>query len=232
LIVPLLLILPEVVVPWFFIVVAVLFGWVMSALRLVRECQPTIGAAFVFVVAVGALIAGTHYFISWLIRNWGGETNFPRLTEWRWKWTVCGIGIVVCSVLAISALILTTHQIYWLAKSSDPFFVDPWSERRNVPGMAIAIKEEADACSWNPSRVHQLITNNHESRFFLEIVDPILVEKDGNAIQAIVLVARHPLAQSGAKLAVVRPGMTNSILPVEELANVLASFKPGKSASR
>jgi hypothetical protein len=228
----LLLLLPEIVVPWFITIVAVLFGWIPSGLRLAQACRPTFGASFVLALALAAFIGGTHFFISWMLRNWRDQQNLPRLAEWRWKWTLCGFGIIVCSVLAISALILTTHQIYWLAKSSDPLFVDPRHERFAVTRLAMTIKSEADASNWNPSSIRKLILSNDGFVLPAEVVDPVIMDKGGKSIKAIVLVCRHPLLQSGAKLAVVRPDTTNSILPVDELSNVLASFQDGEAAPR
>lgn len=227
------LMIPEFVVALFFTALTILFGWIPSATRLIGGFRASLGGVALLTLAMVSMIAGTHAFLRWLFRHWRDDQNAPRGAQWRWKWTLSGYGMIACSLLAISGAILTTHQIYWLSKSTDPLFADPFRERFAVQRLAMSLKSEGDASRWDISELRKSLLKESYQDLASDAFDPVWIEKEDHSIQAVILIPRHPLLRSSAKVAVLRPGTNEAMYALDELPNVLRSFgistgKPGK----
>ena len=140
--------------------ITLLIGWWPSMVRLIRAWHPGAGGIALFVFAVVLLVAGSHSFLRWLyasLRN-GNDSRWPA--NWRWKWTVCGLAMLACALLAICSLVLTTHQIYWISKSSDPLFAAPFRKRNEVRGEAISLQMDADKLQWDSAKTRESFLKN------------------------------------------------------------------------
>jgi hypothetical protein len=127
-------------------------------------------------------------------------------------------------------MVLTTHQLYWMSKSSDPLFSDPIRERLPMVRMGADLQKKAEELHWDSVKTRESFM--HDTAFGFgepptEAIQPVWIENDEHSLRAIVLIPRRPLHRASARVTVLRPG-TNSIHRLEELPKVLASFGIGR----
>jgi hypothetical protein len=183
-------------------------------------------------LAIVVLVAGTHAFARWLYLHLRrGESSFPP--NWRWKWTLGGFGIVFCALAAIGSLVLTTHQVYWLSKSSEPLFADPFRERVGMWNVAEELQKKAEEVQWDAPKTQEAFwkaTSLMTAQPVSETLQPIWVEQNDHQLRAIILVPRRPAFRDRARMAVVQQGTKLVYRKLDELPQVLASFGIGEVA--
>ncbi len=214
--------------------ITLLLGWWPAAARLIHRWQASSAAVVLFTVAASLLLAGTHRFLSWVYAARTAKENAGPAT-WRWKWTLGGFGVIACTLLAICALVLTTHQIYWLSKSSDPLFVDPVRERVRVLRLAADLQKRAEELKWDTAKTREFFQTDGyagSGQSAAEAVQPVWIENDAQSLRAIILIPRHPLSRRTARLTVLRPGTSSATHRLPELPEVMASFHAGGSPRR
>lgn len=216
--------LPEFASPLLALVITLAIGWYFSAIRLFEGWHSHEGVAVLFGLALAVLVVGSHFCLLWIyasLRTKQRDSTF----RWRWKWTLCGYAILGCALAAMGSVMLTTHQLYWLSKSSDPMFIEPehvYVERFHDVSL---LKEKAEAVQWNSdkTRASYLGMDSINSNKLYDVFQPVWIEKNEQTLAAVVLIPRHPLSSSTAKVVIVQPG-TNALRPLSELNEVLASF--------
>jgi hypothetical protein len=214
------------------LLITLLTGWWSSLGRLLGNWHPAFHAVLLFTLTVVAILAGTNAFLRWLyacLRN-GVGTKYP---VWRWKWTLCGYAMLFCAFMAICSIVLTTHQLYWMSKSSDPLFADPYRKSSAALIAAETLKEYAEDVQWDSTKTRaafwqqQDVTRPGEP--VSEAIQPVWIEKDGVTLRAVVLVPRHPLFSARHGLMVIQPGTNLVERNLSELPQVLASFGIGNT---
>jgi hypothetical protein len=213
--------------------ITLLIGWWPSGVRMLQACHPHPTGAVWFLLAVIVLVAGTRAFLQWLTVKWRGKSDGAVASGWRWKWTVCGFGIVFCSLVAISSLVLTTHQLYWLSKSSDGLFGDPWIRFPGLHAAARELNNTADDLEWDNSKTRQAFEKAGRVNFgqpVWEETQAVWIEQDEHHLRAVVLIPRHPVHRRWARIAVVQPGTNCAWYELDKLPEVLAAFGIGDAA--
>jgi hypothetical protein len=201
------------------------FGWIPSAMRLARACHPNLGLAVLFLIALTIFVAGTHRFAVWVYGAAHGANGRSRLARWRWKWTFCGCGIGLCSLAAITSMVLTTHQLHWLSQSTSPWFEDRFRNRALLVSSSWAIWNEAETNGWSSAKTREAFwsTSNYDGAL-AEFVQPIWIERDADKLDAILLLPRRPLAKHAIYFALLQPGSTKLLFPLKDLPATLARF--------
>jgi len=206
--------------------ITLVFGWWPSMLRLCSRVHLAAGRMALLSIAIFALVAGSHFFLRWIYAELGNSAgSSPR--RWRVKWTLCGFGILLCTLAAIGSAILTTHQLFWLSRSSDPLLAETVRERIRVLQLADHLQEFAEENSWEPEKVREAFLNDRELRAGqspMEILQPVWVRKDSQSLEAIVLIPRRPLFRSSARIVVLQSGAKPAYHEMDELSEVLARF--------
>jgi hypothetical protein len=209
-----------------------LFGWRPSLVRLFGAWHPGRGGGvWLFVFAAAVLVAGSHAFLRWLYASLRNPNDSRWPAAWRWKWTLGGFAMLGCTLLAICSVVLTTHQIYWISKSSDPLFAHPDREGLGVDSVAKELQTKAEELQWNSVKTQDSFRRNEFTGSGLpaaETIQPVWVEKEVHSLRAIILIPRRPLFRAKARVAVLQPG-TNFACKLEELPQVLASFGMGSA---
>jgi hypothetical protein len=234
--------LPVVVLLFFILMIApgllaapitLLIGWWPSMARWIKAWHPgSIGVAL-FVLAVVLMVAGTHWFLRWVYASARNPEAGRVPTAWRWRWTLCGFGVLTCSLLALCAMVLTVHQIHWFSTSSAPWFSDPFRERVRMLGVAVNLQKQADELQWDSLKTRECFRQKSSTipgQPAAEAIQPVWIEKDGHSLRGIILIPRRPLHRATARLVVLRPGTNYTTHRLEELPTVLASLgidKPG-----
>lgn len=207
--------------------IILLVGWWSSMARLIKAWHPGSVGVALFVLAVVLMVAGTHWFLRWVYASARHPAADRVSTEWRWKWTLCGFGVLTCSLLAICAMVLTTHQTYWISKSSDPLFSDPFRERLRTLSIAVNLQRQADELQWDSIKTRECFLQKNSTvsgQPATEAIQPVWIEKDEHSLRAIILIPRRPLHRATARLAVLQPGTNFTTHRLEELPTVLASL--------
>jgi hypothetical protein len=212
-------------------VFTLVFGWWESASRLLHGWHPTISSALVFGAFVAILVIGSQRFLTWIYACLNGKQELSA-DKWRWKWTLCGYAVATCALFAIGSLMLVTHQLYWLSESSDPLFTDSRHERVEAVLAVNFLRDRFEADDWNSAKIRSefwQIKLNGFDQPICERFQPVWIENDEQTLAAIVLIPRHPLHRSWARLAIIRPGTIDTTRSLEELPEVLASFEIGRT---
>jgi len=212
--------------------ITLLIGWWPSMLRLGGAWRPTLNGTVPFVLTVVVMVAGGHVFLRWLYATVRGGKDSRWPIKWRWKWTGCGFAILGCTLLAICSFILTTHQIYWISKSSDPLVGDPFTERSGLSIVAMCLQTEANESQWDSVKTRESFLHSDFTRFgqpAAETIQPVWIEKDNHSLRAIILIPRRPLHRAVARIAVLQPGAKSTNYNLGELPQVLASFGIGNA---
>jgi len=212
--------------------ITLLIGWWSSAALLLRGWHPGSTGVVLFILAALFLVAGTHRFLNWVYTAQTTADN-SALGGWRWKWTLCGFGGITCTLFAICAMVLTTHQLYWMSRSSDPLFTDPFRERVRRLRFALDLQKKAEELKWDTAKTRECFQQDSfigSGRSAAEAVQPVWIERDERSLRAIILIPRHPLNRTAAGLTVLQPGSDPAKYGLDELPRVLASFNLGSSA--
>jgi hypothetical protein len=85
------------------------FGWIFSSARLVNAFEGSLAPLWWTAACIG-LVIGTHFFLN----SW-------RNGALRWRTTVVVMGTLFMVLLSGMAITGTTHQVAWLATSSEPW---------------------------------------------------------------------------------------------------------------
>jgi len=206
--------------------VTLLIGWWPSAARLITTLNPGGGAAAALILAVVVFLLGSHQFCGWLYSKLRPEESAYPL-KWPGRWTLCSFGMLLCTLLAIGSLMLTTHQLYWLSRGSDPVFADPFRENRAIMWTAVALQKSGESWNWDENKVRETFPGTDQSfvnRTAIESIEPIWIAGEPGKLRAIVLVPRHPLLRGRARIAVIEPGIKSFTRSLSELHQTLASF--------
>jgi hypothetical protein len=219
--------------------ITLLYGWLPALFRLLRAWRFGPSAALLYGLTAAIVLFGTHYFLRWLYAG-SGESQKTQALRWPWKWTVCGFGILFCTLLAVSSGILTTHQLYWISKSADPLVADEITAGSRCFTVASGLQARAEDAQWDGARVRASFEAFHLSSILgsdkggpaLEKVQPIWVGQADSRLRAIVLIPRRPLVRRRARIAVIEPGRTLTFKGLDELPQVLDSFGIGHAGER
>ena len=207
--------------------VTLFIGWWASLVRFLKAWHFNSNAVWLFLFAMVALVAGTHVFLRWLYASLKNkpESNFP--SRWPWKWTLCGCAMLFCALLAICCVVLTTHQVYWMSKSSDPFFADPFREKSSTLLAAMTLQKDAEELNWDsgktPASFWQAVSTGIGKPAW-ETVQPVWIEKDSHTLRAVILIPRRPMFHAKSRLAIIQPGSELAMRNLNELPRVLSSF--------
>lgn len=206
--------------------VPLLAGWVFSFMRLLRSCPPGFGPPGLWtVLALILLIAGTHRFASWLRDSGASNVTAPTPPPWRWKWTLSGFGILFLALLAMGSAILTTHQVFWLSRSSEPWVVDPRSYHLFLLGISNQLQSEAQNQQWDREKTQAAfvrLAKNGKTAW--EELDPVWVEQGSNQLSAILLIPRKRTSRRPTGFVLIRPADACRIQKLNTLPSVLASL--------
>ena len=215
------------------VVFTLLTGWWLSAGRLLNGWHTALASVFLFALTVIVVVAGTHAFLRWLHGSFYSARGKSPPAAWRWIWTLCGFAMVVCALLGICCVVLTTHQLYWMAKSPDPVFTNPLRDRARGFRAAVTLQHEAEAVQWDGAKTQaafwqRLVTGPGQPA--AETFQPVWIEPDGRTLRGVILIPRHPLHVVAASVFVIQPGTNILDRPLSELPQLLASFDIGGSA--
>ncbi len=209
---------------------ALLVGWWPAMARLAHAWQPTFDHLLVTGLAVALLVAGAHRFLGWVCANWNTDPENPGRRTWRWKWTLCGFGMLFCGLLAICSVVLTAHQLYWLSKSPDPMVGSVFRESSLARFFARTLQSQAEQVQWDTAQTrgwfeHSRVETAHSSA--AEEFQALWVPRDESRLRAVILFPRHPLHHRLARIAIVQPGTAPASRPLDDLPAVLAAFGIG-----
>lgn len=209
--------------------ITLLAGWALSAARLIRAWHPTPGEVVLFALAVVVLVAGSHAFLRWLHASvqTHREGNEAEQGHWRWKWTFAGFGFAFCALLAIVSVVLTAHQVYWMANATDPWFVSSKWERFQAIRVASDLQLAADSHQWDSAKTQAAFWRTDSANATApawETFQPLWVAQDERTLRAVVLIPRRPVQRAHAGLVVLQPGTNFTSLKLGELPQVLASL--------
>lgn len=208
-------------------------GWWFSGWRLIDAWRPGASGSGYFFLGLAVTVAGTHRFLSWVCSAREGAEGSPPV-RWRWKWTLCGFGMLACILAAICSLVLTTHQVYWISKSTDPILVDPFKERLKLAQLS-ELQQQAEELQWNTAKLRELFGKDalgDSGGSALEAVQPVWIENRDGSLRAVILVPRHPLIRANAPLIVLQPGTKSTAHRLKDLPRVLASLEVPGSPKR
>ncbi len=227
------------VVLFFFLMVApgllvapitLFFGWWASLGRLWKAWHSNSNAVWLFLSALVVLLAGSQFFLRWLYAGLKSkpENNWP--SQWPWKWTLCSFAMLICALLAVCCVVLTTHQMYWISKSPDPLFADPFREKWSILYAAKTLQNDAEERHWDSAKTRASFWQAGSTRIgrpVWEAIQPVWIEKDDHTLRAIILIPRRPMFHPTTRLVVIQPGADLATHNLNELPQVLASFGIG-----
>jgi hypothetical protein len=201
-------------------------GWLPSIIRLFSGVRPATGEATGLVLAILVLVAGTHFFLLWVYSE-SGKSKGCMPGIWRWRWTVCGFAMLLCTLMAVGSAILTTHQLFWLSRSSNPMGGDAARENIRISLLSHRLKVHSDQSQWIPEKVREAFLSDQvllSGLTPIEIAQPVWVQKDPRSLDAIILIPGRPLFHDRARIMVLRPGKEPVGHKLDELPEVLTSF--------
>ena len=108
-----------------------LFGWIGFLWNVLPRVTVSVPMAVYSVVACGALVVGSHWFLRWLYQSLAAppvdnattsEATAPLNRQWRLRWTLQAIGLVLVMFIAGISIVGVTHQFVWLATSEERLF--------------------------------------------------------------------------------------------------------------
>jgi len=214
--------------------ITLLIGWWPSLARLARAWHPSPAGIALFIFAVVVLVAGSHSSLRWLYASLRNRVDTRWPAKWRLKWTVCGHAILACTLVAICCVVLTTHQIYWISKSSDPLLADRVEQRFGVQDAATTLQTEAELSQWDSAKIRESFLQKEigwswSRQPATEAIQPVWIEKDDHSLRAIILIPRRPLQREEARVAVLKPGTNLAFYKLDELPQVLVSCGIGST---
>ncbi len=125
---------------------------------------------------------------------------------------------------------LTTHQVYWISKSSDPLFTDRFRERILILHEAVTLQQAAEEAQWDGGQIRKAFWKGNSTVRGLpafETIQPVWIEQDKYRLRAIILIPLRPMHKALAKLTILQPGTKPTPRPLDELPQVLTSFGVG-----
>jgi hypothetical protein len=206
------------------VLITLVAGWWPSAVRIFQTLHPSASSIVLFGLALAVLFVGSHAGLRWLHRSLSVEN--ANSVKWYWKWTLGSYGILICALTAIGSLMLITHQLYWLSKSSDPVVAEISLERYMVLHAGSMLGAQAEENQWNSAKIRAVFWSQKVAEIG-EVYQPVWVETDGGTLSGIVLIPRHPLRRTSARLMIIRPGTNVTTCDLVELPRVFASFGIG-----
>ena len=212
--------------------ITLIIGWWASLVRLSKAWHFNANAVWLFLFALVALVASTHVFLRWLYASLRSKPENALPSRWLWKWTLCGCTMLFCALLAICSVVLTTHQIYWISKSSDPLFNDPFREKFSILFAAKTLQKDAEELHWDSAKTRASFWQAVSTGIgwpALEAIQPVWIEKDGHTLRAVILIPRRPMFRATTRLAIIQPGSDLAMHNLNELPQVLASFGIGNN---
>jgi hypothetical protein len=201
-------------------------GWAFSLIRLIKALNASIALTASFGMGLIILISGTHLFIRWLVRCLNNKTESASQFRWSWKQTLCVFGMAVCAFSATGAAMLTTHQIYWLSHSSEPWYVSS-RQAFEVIRAGQALKKEADVVDWDAASTRAAFwrMQSRNGQPICESIQPIWIPKDGKVLRAVLLVPRKKVLGDRSRFLCIQPGSNDYRgQKMEKLPVVLGSF--------
>jgi hypothetical protein len=207
-----------------------LTGWVAAGSRYWRALHPDASSLVFFAGAVSVLIAGTHAVLAWLRRSRSGRVHGKEVSAppWRWKWTISGFAIGFCVLAATTSAILTTHQVFWLSRSDEPWFVDRLRGLRTMHRTASELRALAERNDWDVNSVQAKFPELRSSRndvLIWDFLQPIWVKSNSSKLKAVLLVPRTVSTERWPKLfAVVARGSNVTTISLEKLPSVLEAY--------
>jgi hypothetical protein len=207
--------------------ITLLSGWALSLTRLVKSWRPHPGSLLLLAATLAILIAGSHRFARWLHGSVRVKANAEAAIPhgWRWKWTLIGFGILFLTLLTIGSAILTTHQLFWLSRSTEPWFVVLKGDQLFLMRIADKIQFEAGKHEWDREKVQEAYLRlKLWDKSAWEEIEPVWVERSSNRLSVIVLVPRRQSLGQARRFALIRPGDRRQMLPLETLPSVLRSL--------
>ena len=215
----------------FFVPILLIGGWIPAATRLFKAWHP--GASTIgWVIVALVLITGTQLFLRWVYRNVNAGSPEATQKRWRLRWTLAGYAALFCLLVAVTSMILITHQMYWMAKAHDPLFSDGFREKIALRYDAHQLKELADQVKWDSSKTRAAFFEGKVGRghwILAEEAQPVWIEGSNNVLRAVILVPRHPLIRAKARVLVIKPEGSEENRQLDELPGVLESFGLGSS---
>ena len=134
------------------------FGWIWYLSRVLPEVTVNVGACFQGVIALGLLVAVAHGFLRWLSGQMQSKEEGPR-RPWRFRWTCCGVSVVILMFVAGISMTAMVHQVHWLASSPGPMFSSGMEaprrakSRNNLKQIALGLLNHESAQQQFPADV-------------------------------------------------------------------------------
>jgi hypothetical protein len=204
-----------------------LVGWVPSAGRILHSWHAALGGELWLAFALVVFVVGVHWFSRWVFAAKRRNEQGAHSLAWRWKWTLCGFGLVSCALLAMGSLILVTHQLYWMSRTADPV-ITPYPDREarsqySIAELTTAAAREAD---WETARTQTAFSNllGYERTPASEYVQAVWIEANPGKLRAILLIPRKPLVFARARFFVIEAAGSTRFYPLDRLQEMLAGF--------
>jgi hypothetical protein len=122
-----------------------LFGWITFPFRVLPGVSVDWPGVVVGCAAVVLFTAGVH----WLGRTWRRSRAEAGAAPWKLRWSLTVVAVVFLLFVAGTAMIAVTHQVTWLATSSEPIAAPGLKyaglSGNNLRVMGMAMHNHADA---------------------------------------------------------------------------------------
>jgi hypothetical protein len=191
--------IPTLVIVTFQLAYIALFGWISSFIRLVQRFEHHHSSLTWFALAAMGLFFGAHFFLRWVYSHRRASSTDRSSRVWPLRWTACGFGIMACTLIAAACAVLTVHQSFWLARSSEPMFapVNPYLQFSDAFSIA-------SMTSTNRLRTGQI--RARYDRTMLEEARVLVVGEENEPVRAVIVIPRHPLIRSAARVYLMEHG--------------------------
>ena len=202
------------------------FGWLASSVRLLHAAHLNAVSLALFLFGVILMVAITQLFLGWLYPSLRRSAPHPR---WLLRWTLSIYGALFCGIMAICSIVLTTHQLYWLSRSSDSLYFNRdqnWIVIHNLSMLAKNIQYAGDMTQWDTIEIQKCFWE-YDLNDLTESVHPVWIKKDEKHLAAVILFPTRVLKRSTACVMVLEPGKKLVTKSMNELNSVLASFGVG-----
>lgn len=210
------------------LLVAPLVGLVAAPRRVLSLWQPTLHGLLLFGIAVVVLVMGTHSFLAWVFkaRNRKLQADAKSTRPWRLPWTLCGFGMICCTLVAVVSTVLIAHQTYWLRHSSEPWFVNSSSQKLERIVMVNSLRALAEEKQWAAEPIRAALTQATTTRrdqALWEEYEPVLIGDNTGKLKAVLMVPREVSKQSYQQVLIMQPASGVSWQPLAKLPQLLAS---------
>jgi hypothetical protein len=210
-------------------------GWIPSSSRLILASHAAPASILWLALAAAALFIGSHTFLQWLHGNLVqkspqlcNESGLTHQTPWRCRWTVCIFGIMFASLVSVGCGILTIHQVFWLSRSSEPWFVNVTQNRVLTIRAAHDLQVKAQACNWSTIETQTAFwASQVDGNPVWEVIQPVWAEAEQGKLRAVVLIPRRLPLRDTIRFSILQPGTNVVTLKLEHLPRTLATFALG-----